>query len=68
VIIVSRECFGTFQLTKSYKGITMHQREKVLELSHLLLSKGQELPKPLIKEAKRLGIQLPSKPRKIKEK
>jgi len=65
VIIASRDCLGRFYTPKD---LIMHQREKVLEITELLLSRGQELPKPLIKEAKRLGIQLPSKPRKIKEK
>lgn len=41
----------------------MHPRERVLNLAILLRSKGQEYPKPLLDEAKRLDIKLPETPK-----
>jgi hypothetical protein len=65
VITVFRDCLDRFYTPED---LNMHQKEKVLELSLLLLSKGEELPKPLINEAKRLGIVLPIKPINVNKK
>tara|TARA_R100000742_G_C4242166_1_gene61683 strand:+ start:322 stop:489 length:168 start_codon:yes stop_codon:yes gene_type:complete len=37
----------------------MHPREKILGLAESLMSKGKKLPKELLEEAERLGVNLP---------
>tara|TARA_X000001382_G_scaffold130685_1_gene126465 strand:- start:473 stop:640 length:168 start_codon:yes stop_codon:yes gene_type:complete len=37
----------------------MHPREAILGLAQNLMSKGKKLPKDLLKEAERLGVNLP---------
>jgi len=49
----------TFSSQNYKKGIKMHPREAILGLAQNLMSKGKKLPKDLLKEAERLGINLP---------